>query len=712
MDSGGGTPTAEVRSMGSISDWFAANAAGASPVLESLLKYSAFGDDDDYVREETFGSPFQDKDSKSTLDSSALHFSLNRLSFNPSQPGGTLLDESSSSESSPTQTVTALTRGRRPQRETPGENSRERSKKYSQSLRKESARKTQQLPQRKGANFSTSLPKLAGLGDKNGKSKLEGGLDKANLDLLGLSMDESLLKKGLESLGEDEASSFKLQVGRDRSQSASISGVTPTVSGLARRSSFSRRLSSNNRIVPDSSIMTGVIPGSQENSQVWSVDSSENTPDKSLLTLKVTTPPQSSLEPWLKNEAKRENEALISGFEEDLRYKIRALAVEYDRLQFRALECEDVITTQKATVKLKTKMHKKDLAQRDKLLSREAAIRKAIRTQEDKLVILARRLVFKHILQRVAKLHVETYKKVQVEEKKVEKIALECEIAKKEQVKIKTSVNAAKIEKFKWLARHEEEKKRKAKMIAFRRGELSKLKNQSKKLGLVTDSQIITSNFLGLINTVQNAGMEKEAVDSAEDVDKTANTMMQLHKLYKVTNTTNADEVISVWNRSVEGLESMKSNRDARMKHLETLRANKLALQEDLELLHLTGKGIFMEKNQEVRHITLQGHLDNALKELSIKSKSLNKVSMELRIIYQGILNMLKKMKAHAPELPLNCLSEAVMSSLKHPINLEHAGSMPHDVDVQDVSILFKNFEESLVSVNKLVANMGAKEQS
>ena len=51
--------------------------------------------------------------------------------------------------------------------------------------------------------------------------------------------------------------------------------------------------------------------------------STENTPNKSLLKLKVSTPQSSALEPWLENEAKRENEALLGDMEDELRYKIR-----------------------------------------------------------------------------------------------------------------------------------------------------------------------------------------------------------------------------------------------------------------------------------------------------------------------------------------------------------------------------------------------------
>ena len=159
-------------------------------------------------------------------------------------------------------------------------------------------------------------------------------------------------------------------------------------------------------------------------------------------------------------------------------------------------------------------------------------------------------------------------------------------------------------------------------MINFRRGELRKLKKQSKKLGLVTESQIISSNFLGLINTVQNAGWEKDNLGDSAEVDKTTNTMMQLHKLYKVTDTANADEVITAWNRSVEGLASLRVDRDNKERILEEHEADMLALQEDLELLHLTGKGIFMEKNQEMRHVELQEQLDEETAEVGRSSFS------------------------------------------------------------------------------------------
>ena len=118
-------------------------------------------------------------------------------------------------------------------------------------------------------------------------------------------------------------------------------------------------------------------------------------------------------------------------------------------------------------------------------------------------------------------------------------------------------------------------------------------------------------------------------------------------------------------------------------------------------LLEGLGKGIFMEKSEEVRHTTLQAQLDNDLAEFETKAKSLFKVKMELRIIYQGILNMLKKMKANAPE-QLNVLNENVLSSLKHHINIDQIGSVPEEMDPQDVAMLFKHFEESLTALNKL----------
>ncbi len=215
-------------------------------------------------------------------------------------------------------------------------------------------------------------------------------------------------------------------------------------------------------------------------------------------------------------------------------------------------------------MKLKNKMHSKDLAQREKLLAREQAIKDMIvRHDDDRLAVIARRMVFNHILDRVSKAHVETYKRVQEKEEKVAQIAEECEDEKKKLVKRKTMVNAAKIEKFKWLARHEEEQKRKLDMINFRRGELKKLKTQSKKLGLVTDSQINVTNLMGLISTVQGAAQDGDA-DTADSsvVDKTTSTMMQLHKLYKVTDTADAEGVIATWRRSVEGLEALKNDRD------------------------------------------------------------------------------------------------------------------------------------------------------
>lgn len=418
----------------------------------------------------------------------------------------------------------------------------------------------------------------------------------------------------------------------------------------------------------------------------------------------MSTPLGSSLEPWLENEAKRENEAMLIDMEDELRYKIRALAVEYDRLQFKALENEEVITTQQATVRLKTKMHEKDLKQREVLLEKERKIKEMIKKQEeDKFVIVARRMVYKHILQRAARLHVETYKKVQVIEKEVEEYEEACKVAKKKQIMKKTEVNAAKIKKFKWLARQEEETKRKRKMIKFRRGELSKLRNQSKKLGLVSDSQIVTTSLLGLINTVQGAqGESDKPSEGNEAVDKQQSTMMQLHKLYQVTDTTDSDGVIAVWNRSVEGLEALKRDRDNTIAKLEELNAEKNALIEDLELLHLTGRGIFTEKNQEVRSITLQSSLDQSLKDLKLKSKTLSKKKNELLVIYQGVMNMLRKMKGNAgPELAV--FNENVLGALRQPLNADLSGSVASDPDTQDVTTLFKHFEECLMMLNRLV---------
>ena len=87
------------------------------------------------------------------------------------------------------------------------------------------------------------------------------------------------------------------------------------------------------------------------------------------------------------------------------------------------------------------------------------------------------------------------------------------------------------------LFRYEEEQKRKSVMINFRRSELKKLKGQSKKLGLVTDSDITVTNFMALVKTAQGAA---SAIGAASDlqpgessaVDKTTNTMMKMHKLY------------------------------------------------------------------------------------------------------------------------------------------------------------------------------------
>ena len=603
---------------------------------------------------------------------------------------------------------------------TPGSAMRERSKKYSQTLRKESARKRKQVLRERAAKgqgaggFSlgtTTLPKinLSGSQAKRDLDAPPGGHGPVGLTAEALaSLEDTFsssvgLGMALESLAEGEAAGKGAEPKKPTTAEADKLSSVSSPQQLSRRSSFNSsvtkaHLRANNRLIPNAMPMQGVLQ--TQDSGVWSSTTSERGSPDITMKLKTATPPASSLDPWLENEAKRENEQLIAEFEDELRYKIRQLAVEYDRLQFRALECEEVISTQEATVKLKTKMHKKDLVQRDKLLKREATIKEMIRRQEEqRLVVLCERMVYKHILQRVAKHHVETYKKVQFKQKLVEEEAVACKAAKKEQVKGKTEVNAAKIQKFKWLARQEEERKRKNKMIAFRRGELAKLKNQSKKLGLVTESQIINSNFLGLINTVQNAGIDDSA--NSSEVDKTTNTMMQLHKLYKVTDTANADEVISVWNRSVEGLANLRSDRDAKEKLLESLEADKLALQEDLELLHLTGKGIFMEKTQEVKSISLQSQLDSDLKELETKSKALYKSKLELRVIYQGVLNMLKKMKGYASD-QLNVLNENVLGALKHQINIELAGSMPDDLDPSDVSLLFKHFEEAILALNKL----------
>ncbi|QDZ26066.1 hypothetical protein HOP50_20g86170 [Chloropicon primus] len=701
-----------------IADWFAENAGKTSPAFESLLKYSTFGEDDessDLLLDgggsasggEAFGSPFS-KEHDPNLDSSSLHFSLTRLSFQVSNTGASTKSCSDSDGDSPSQRVTVL-RKRRPRRtkETPEEkalrNSRERSQQYSQSLRKESARKRKLMMEKASpgpgtpgslSSSHTSLPKISGLakGESDldaSKGSVDGGVVASLEDTFTSSVGLGL---ALESLSEGQPLDRE---GLGLSQQNSASG-TPMQS---RRGSMSRKFVANNRITPNTNPMSGVI--SKQDSGVWSVDSAQSTPEgKSLLKLKATTPTQSSLDPWMENEAKRENEALIADFEDELRYKIRNLAVEYDRLQFRALEGEELIKTQRATIKLKNKTHKKELKHRQKLLKREAEIKEMIaEREEDRFVIIARRMIFKHILQRVAKLHVETYKKVQEKQKEVEEEVGDTKLAKKEQVKIKTSVNAAKIQKFKWLQRHEEERKRKQKMLAFKRNELAKLKKQSKKMGLVTESQIINTNFLGLITTVQNANMDK--VEDSTEVDKTTSTMVKLHKLYKVTDTTNADEVVSVWNKTVEGLINLRNEKESRERMLADMKADKLALHEDLELLHLTGKGIFMERNEEVRHITLQAQLDNDLAGLETKAKSLYKVKKELRIIYQGILNMLKKMKANAPE-QLNVLNENVLSSLKHPINIDQIGSVPEEMDPQDVAVLFKHFEDALTALNRL----------
>ncbi|QDZ23235.1 hypothetical protein HOP50_10g57750 [Chloropicon primus] len=704
-----------------IADWFAENTGKASPAFKSLVKHSRFGGDGESsdlleggggraTGGEAFGSPFS-KEQDPALDSSALHFSLTRLSFQPSNTGAST--KSPSDEDVVSQKVIAVSRrGKRGQRgrETPSEkvvsNSRERSRQYSQSLRKESARKRKLMMEKAGTrpgapgSFSlshTSLPKIPGLAKTEAdldvsfqsKRSVDGGVVASLEDTFTSSVGLGL---ALESLSEGQPLDRE---GLGLSQQNSASG-TPMQS---RRGSMSRKFVANNRITPNTNPMSGVI--STQDSGLWSVDSATSTPEgRSLLKLKVATPPQSTLDPWMENEAKRENEALIADFEDEMRYKIRSLAVEYDRLQFRALEGEEAIRTQRATIKLKNKTHQKELIHRQKLLKREAEIKEMIAEREEsRFVIIARRMIFKHILQRVAKHHVETYKKVQVKQKEVEEEVIATRLAKKEQVKIKTAVNAAKIKKFKWLERQEEERRRKNKMIDFKRGELAKLKKQSKKMGLVTESQIINTNFLGLIKTVQNASMDK-GEDSTE-VDKTTDTMMKLHKLYQVTDTTSAGEVISVWNRTVEGLTNLRDEKESREMMLADMRDDKLALHEDLELLHLTGKGIFMERNEEVRHTTLQMKLDNDLKEFETKAKSLYKVKTELRLIYQGILNMLKKMKANAPE-QLNVLNENVLSSLKHPINIDQIGSVPQEMDPQDVAVLFKHFEDSLTALNRL----------
>ena len=136
---------------------------------------------------------------------------------------------------------------------------------------------------------------------------------------------------------------------------------------------------------------------------------------------------------------------------------------------------------------------------------------------------------------------------------------------------------------------------------------------------------------------------------------------------YKVTDTADADGVIATWRRSVEGLEALKSDYKKVGAKLEEARTIKQGFEEDLELLHLTGKGIFMEKNQEVRAITLQSQLDTQQKELASKRKNLMKVKSELLDIYQGVMNMLRLMKAYAPpDLGILILSENVLGLLRH----------------------------------------------
>ncbi len=142
-------------------------------------------------------------------------------------------------------------------------------------------------------------------------------------------------------------------------------------------------------------------------------------------------------------------------------------------------------------------------------------------------------------------------------------------------------------------------------------------------------------------------------------------------------------------------------------------RAIKQGLIEDLELMHLTGKGIFMEKNQEVRSITLQSELDNQMKELGAKRKRLLALKGEFLDIYQGLMNMLRMMKAYAPQdLGLLILSENVLGMLRHQVNLEHLGSIPDDIDPHDMTTLFKHFEESLTLLNKAVNSKGGHHPS
>ena len=77
-------------------------------------------------------------------------------------------------------------------------------------------------------------------------------------------------------------------------------------------------------------------------------------------------------------------------------------------------------------------------------------------------------------------------------------------------------------------------------------------------------------------------------------------------------------------------------------------------------------------------------------------------MQMELRVIYQGILNMLKRIKAYGPE-SMGVLSEHFLATLRHEINVEQAGSMPEEMDPTDVAALYKHFEEALLFLNKLV---------
>ena len=90
------------------------------------------------------------------------------------------------------------------------------------------------------------------------------------------------------------------------------------------------------------------------------------------------------------------------------------------------------------------------------------------------------------------------------------------------------------------------------------------------------------------------------------------------------------------------------------------------------------------------------------MKDLKLKSKTLSKKKNELLVIYQGVMNMLRKMKGNAgPELAV--FNENVLGALRQPLNADLSGSVASDPDTQDVTTLFKHFEECLMMLNRLV---------